>query len=579
MPDLTISTPVDNLVSCANAAAMRTVLGLGTAATATLASLLSDFTYTAATRILSSASTGASATLTLADGTNPGLMASADYTLLNTITTKRLLGRNTGSTGAGEHVTVDQLLDWVAGTPGTGDILYRGAGSYARLAIGTTNALLAQGGSGAPVWTTAPSLTGLGIASGSLSSSTPITLTQTWNNAGTTFKAATITITDTNSASGSLVLDIKGGSSGTTNILNINRLGVMDIGSSSLAGIDFMKMTTQYATCKWGMGGAGNLYLDRSFSVVGSGSNVQAAIDDGYLGIGTSGDTRLYRDAAYSFAIRNSTNAQSLAIYNTYTSSSNYERLRIYGTALASFTIAAERDATPTGSYRGINIMTGGLNMIQLASDGSSTTIGNSSNASNFIKITGQYGTCNISQGGSGNLVFDKSIAVAGGVRIVNSNDLGAFVIGTSEDTYLCRGGAARAWAMRGTGGAHSLAIYGSSDTTHQTNPTNYERLSLVSAAGTNRIAVEKGGTGTYRQLDIETGGSASLSIDANGNVYPAKTASTSMADGFLYIPAAAGTPTAAPPTAVTGHVLLYYDTTNNKLYTYNGAWKSVTLA
>lgn len=67
--------------------------------------------------------------------------------------------------------------------------------------------------------------------------------------------------------------------------------------------------------------------------------------------------------------------------------------------------------------------------------------------------------------------------------------------------------------------------------------------------------------------------------VDNKGNVIVNTAAlSTSATDGFLYIPTSAGAPIGTPST-YTGRVAMEYDTTNNKLYVYNGAWKSVTLA
>ena len=48
----------------------------------------------------------------------------------------------------------------------------------------------------------------------------------------------------------------------------------------------------------------------------------------------------------------------------------------------------------------------------------------------------------------------------------------------------------------------------------------------------------------------------------------------TTMMDGFIYIPGASGAPTGTPTTA-SPPFPLYYDSTNNKLYIYNGIWRS----
>lgn len=85
--------------------------------------------------------------------------------------------------------------------------------------------------------------------------------------------------------------------------------------------------------------------------------------------------------------------------------------------------------------------------------------------------------------------------------------------------------------------------------------------------------------------------GSAGFKIRTSGTVVAAEfTASgslvigapnafaTTATTGFPFIPSCAGPPTGTPE-AVTGKVPLIYDTTNNRLYAYNGAWKMVALA
>jgi hypothetical protein len=84
--------------------------------------------------------------------------------------------------------------------------------------------------------------------------------------------------------------------------------------------------------------------------------------------------------------------------------------------------------------------------------------------------------------------------------------------------------------------------------------------MSFYTSDNTTRNLVER-----YRITDL-------------GNMYPVMASSTGMTNGFFYIPGAAGVPSGTP-TAISGKVPMYYDTTNNKFYIYNGAWKSVALA
>lgn len=72
---------------------------------------------------------------------------------------------------------------------------------------------------------------------------------------------------------------------------------------------------------------------------------------------------------------------------------------------------------------------------------------------------------------------------------------------------------------------------------------------------------------------------STKFTVSNLGNVVVGSAAlATTDTDGFLYITSCAGAPTGVP-TAYTGRVALQYDSTNNKLYVYDGGWIGVTLS
>ena len=61
------------------------------------------------------------------------------------------------------------------------------------------------------------------------------------------------------------------------------------------------------------------------------------------------------------------------------------------------------------------------------------------------------------------------------------------------------------------------------------------------------------------------------------GSVVNAGALTTNATAGFIYLGTVPGSSTGTPATQ-TGTVALCYDTTNNRLQVYNGAWKTVAL-
>lgn len=110
-------------------------------------SVLSDDTPQA----IGTAAAGTSEELSRADHVHALSDGSVTLAKLANLVTQRLIGRNTGSTGVPEAVTIEQIFDWIAGTAARGDIFYRGASGVSRLAKGTAGHVLTQGADD-PAW-------------------------------------------------------------------------------------------------------------------------------------------------------------------------------------------------------------------------------------------------------------------------------------------------------------------------------------------------------------------------------------------------------------------------------------------
>ncbi len=160
----------------------------------------------------------------------------------------------------------------------------------------------------------------LTLTGGTITANTPIIdNTITWNDGAVTFTALKLNVTDTASASGSMLLDLQA------------------------AGSSLFKVT------KAGTATAGGTFITTFGNV---------DIQTGSLRLGSSADTILTRDAANTFAQRNSTTAQAFRIYNTYTDASNYERASLYW---SSNVTRIQTEAAGTGTVRSLAFGSGGI--------------------------------------------------------------------------------------------------------------------------------------------------------------------------------------------------------------------------
>lgn len=186
-------------------------------------------------------------------------------------------------------------------------------------------------------------------------------LTDTWNAGGTTFSAIKMNVTDTASASGSLLIDLQVGGSSK---FSVTKGGVVAFTGVTNPSNSYF---TQYGSSghQFGgyaaIGGAGSfggdsaINLSANFSLSWSSTTYNPAL---------APDLQLYRDAANTLAQRNSTNAQAFRVYNTYTDASNYERAAIdWTTNTNSLTISTSR--LGTGSNRNIIISAANVTRIQ----------------------------------------------------------------------------------------------------------------------------------------------------------------------------------------------------------------------
>jgi hypothetical protein len=182
---------------------------------------------------------------------------------------------------------------------------------------------------------------------------------------------------------------------------------------------------------------------------------------------------------------------------------------------------------------------------------------------SQVIAVNTSTNALRITQTGTGNaLVVEDSANPDSNPFVINAS--GAVSTGTS----LSVGTSIQNWihTVYETGNSFTQYINSVSGTTSTDGV-------LIGLSGSDAIIRnrESGNVLLYTADTIQ------FTVTSTGNLH-GTSGTTAMTNGFFYIPSAAGAPSGVP-TAIAGRVPMYYDTTNNNFYIYNGAWKKILLA
>jgi hypothetical protein len=211
-------------------------------------------------------------------------------------------------------------------------------------------------------------------------------LTATWNAAGTTFTAIKMNVTDTASASGSLLIDLQVGAASR---FKVTKAGELTLGpASSTTGFVIRPATASVTGFLRGdAGDYAQIAFNNGFLTNGLTLGSAAAINFTNSGANpsTAGttDLSLFRDAADALAQRRGTNAQAFRVYNTYTDASNYERGRLEWSSNV-FIISTSRAGT--GSSRELRLQTDGASFLSMYTNGTARWAADGSG--HFIALT-----------------------------------------------------------------------------------------------------------------------------------------------------------------------------------------------
>ncbi len=263
-------------------------------------------------------------------------------------------------------------------------------------------------------------------------------------------------------------------------------------------------------------------------------------------------DLFLFRDAANTLAQRNGVNAQVFRVYNTFTSSTDHELLKIEWSGDACSILTDE--GSGGGTARNLTIGVDGSASLNLRANGSNRWQMTSSGHFNPV-------TDNVYDQGNGSArirsiywgtqaLAPDGTAAAPSISFAAVTSTGIFRAGADDSVNIARLGIAQfavktnfvgmqsnvlfGWGSSATVPSTNLDVVlardaagilaqrnGTNPQVHRwygtfTNSSNYERFTITTSAGVTDLLQEQAGTGTARGLRIGPSGNGSMLFHSN---------------------------------------------------------------